>query len=80
MAWAQDDPQVLNQVNAFYSALCAAGAKPEVHMYSAGGHGFGMKQQGTTSDRWIDDFYAWMQAQGFARAGSPLRNLPSSLQ
>jgi acetyl esterase/lipase len=66
MAWAQDDPQVLNQVNAFYSALRAAGAKPEVHIYSAGGHGFGMKQQGTTSDRWIDDFYAWVQAEGFA--------------
>lgn len=67
MAWAQDDPQVLNQVNAFYLALRAAGAKPEVHMYSAGGHGFGMKRQGTTSDRWIDDFYAWMRAGGFAR-------------
>jgi len=66
MAWAQDDPQVLNQVNAFYSALRAAGAKPETHIYSAGSHGFGMKHQGTTSDRWSEDFYAWMQAQGFA--------------
>ncbi|HZT11256.1 MAG TPA: alpha/beta hydrolase [Candidatus Baltobacteraceae bacterium] len=66
MAWAQDDPQVLNQVNAFYAALRAAGAKPEAHIYSAGGHGFGMKHQGTTSDRWSEDFYAWMQAQGFA--------------
>ena len=66
MAWAQDDNQVLNQVNAFYSALHASGAKPEVHIYSAGGHGFGMKHQGTTSDRWIEDFFAWMQAQGFA--------------
>lgn len=66
MAWAQDDPQVLPQVNAFYSALRSSGAKPEVHMYSGGGHGFGMRHQGTTSDRWIEDFYAWMQAQGFA--------------
>lgn len=66
MAWAQDDTQVLSQVNAFYSALHASGAKPEVHIYSAGGHGFGMKHQGTTSDRWIEDFFAWMQAQGFA--------------
>jgi acetyl esterase/lipase len=66
LAWAQDDSQVLNQVSAFYSALRASGAKPEVHIYSAGGHGFGMKHQGTTSDRWIEDFYAWMQAQGFA--------------
>lgn len=66
MAWAADDPQVLGQVNAFYSALHASGAKPEAHIYSAGGHGFGMKHQGTTSDRWIEEFYAWMQAQGFA--------------
>ena len=66
MAWAQDDPQVLDQVNAFYAALRASGAKPEAHIYSAGGHGFGMKHQGTTSDRWFGDFYAWMQAQGFA--------------
>lgn len=65
MAWAQDDPQVLDQVNAFYTALRASGAKPEAHIYSAGGHGFGLKHQGTTSDRWIDDFYAWMQVQGF---------------
>lgn len=66
MAWAQDDPQVLGAVNAFYSALRASGSRPEAHIYSAGGHGFGMKHQGTTSDRWFDDFYAWMQAQGFA--------------
>jgi acetyl esterase/lipase len=65
MAWARDDSQVLHQVNAFYSALRASGAKPEAHIYSTGGHGFGMKHQGTTSDRWIHDFYAWMQHQGF---------------
>jgi hypothetical protein len=65
MAWAQDDPQVLGAVTRFYSALQTAGAKPEAHIYSAGGHGFGMKKQGTTSDRWIDEFYAWMQAERF---------------
>ena len=70
MAWAQDDPQVLGPVTRFYSALQASGAKPEAHIYSAGGHGFGMKRQGTTSDRWIDDFYAWMQAEHFA-PGTP---------
>ena len=66
MAWARDDAQVLPQVNAFASALRASGDNPAVHVYSAGGHGFGMKQQGTASDRWIDDFYAWMKARGFA--------------
>ena len=67
LAWAQDDPLVLVPVVKFYDALRAAGHKPELHIYSAGGHGFGMKQQGTSSDHWIDDFYNWVVAQGFAR-------------
>jgi acetyl esterase/lipase len=65
MAWAQDDELVLDPVNKFYDALKAAGIKPEVHIYSAGHHGFGMKKQGTTSDHWIDEFYYWLEAQGF---------------
>ncbi len=64
MAWAQDDELVLDPVQKFYEALMAAGNKPEVHIYSAGKHGFGMKKQGTTSDHWIDEFYYWMEAQG----------------
>ncbi len=31
----------------FHDALLAAGHKPEVHVYSAGGHGFGLRKQGT---------------------------------
>ncbi len=67
MAWAQDDPLVLGPVWKFYDALKAAGHKPEVHIYSAGGHGFGMMKKGTTSDHWIDEFYYWMQAEGFGK-------------
>jgi hypothetical protein len=26
-----------------------------------------MKKQGTTSDRWIDEFYYWLEAQGLTR-------------
>ena len=63
LAWAQDDPLVLEPVGKFYDALKAAGHKPEVHIYSAGGHGFGMKKQGTSSDRWVDEFYYWLEAQ-----------------
>ncbi len=65
MAWAQDDGLVLESIVRFYDALRAAGYKPEAHIYSAGGHGFGMKKQGTTSDHWIDEFYWWMKSQGF---------------
>jgi acetyl esterase/lipase len=70
MAWAQDDDVAGDFVVKFYDALKAAGNKPEAHIYSAGGHGFGTKKQHTTSDHWIDDFYFWMEAQGFTKAAS----------
>jgi acetyl esterase/lipase len=67
MAWAQDDPVALMPVVRFADALVAGGNKPERHIFSAGGHGFGMKKQGTTSDHWIDEFYYWLDAQGLTR-------------
>lgn len=67
MAWAQDDEQAREPDEKFYEALKASGNKPEAHIYSAGHHGFGMTKQGTTSDHWIDEFYYWLQAQGFAK-------------
>ena len=71
LAWAQDDDVALQPIVKFYDALRAAGHKPEVHIFSAGGHGFGMKKQGTSSDHWIDSFYYWLEAQGLTRrAGS----------
>ena len=51
----------------FYDALKSAGNKPEAHIFSAGGHGFGMRKQGTSSDHWIDEFYYWLEAHGFAK-------------
>jgi acetyl esterase/lipase len=66
LAWAQDDDLASRQVAAFYNALVKGGNKPEAHIYSAGGHGFGMKKQGTPSDHWMDEFYWWLQAQGLA--------------
>jgi acetyl esterase/lipase len=49
-----------------YSAWRGVGRPAELHMYSKGGHGFGMNQQGLPSDHWIDQFWAWLQASGFA--------------
>ena len=67
LAWAQDDALALGPVVKFYDALTSAGHKPEVHTFSTGGHGFGMRKQGTSSDHWIDSFYYWLEAQGFTR-------------
>jgi len=68
MGWAQDDPIAADAAAKFYDALRAAGNRPEAHIFRAGGHGFGVKTQHTTSDRWIDEFYAWLDACGFTKS------------
>jgi acetyl esterase/lipase len=67
MAMAQDDTLAGTYIVAFYDALKAAGYKPEFHIFSSGGHGWGMRKQGTSSDHWIDEFYYWLEAQGLTR-------------
>jgi acetyl esterase/lipase len=67
MAMAQDDNLAGTYIVAFYDALKAAGYKPEFHIFSHGGHGWGMRKQGTSSDHWIDEFYYWMEVQGLTR-------------
>lgn len=70
MEMAQDDTLAGFQIVAFYDAVQAAGYKPEFHIYSSGGHGWGMRKQGKSSDHWIDDFYYWLEAQGLTRPQS----------
>jgi acetyl esterase/lipase len=67
LAVAQDDASAEPLVTRFYDALKAAGYKPELHVFSAGGHGFGMRRQGKSSDHWIDDFYFWLESLGLTR-------------
>ena len=43
-----------------------AGRPVEFHFYEQGGHAFGMRKQGSTSDLWIDQFYAWIKGRGLA--------------
>jgi len=65
LAWAQDDSLALTTMVRFYDSLQSAGNKPEAHIFSAGGHGFGLRKQGASSDHWIDEFLYWLEAQGF---------------
>jgi acetyl esterase/lipase len=67
MAMAQDDTLAGPMIVALYDAVKAAGYKPEFHIFSSGGHGWGMRKQGKTSDHWIDEFYWWLEAQGLTR-------------
>ncbi|MFN2570050.1 MAG: alpha/beta hydrolase [Gemmatimonadales bacterium] len=71
LAWAADDDVAGDAVRRFHAALVGAGQAPEVHEYRAGGHGFGLKHQGTTSDHWIDEFYYWLEAQKLTRRAEP---------
>ena len=45
-----------------FSRWQQAGRSAELHLYSEGGHGFGMLEQGLPSDRWIEMFHEWLDA------------------
>ena len=47
-----------------YNDWTAAGKSAELHLYSQGGHGFGMRTQNLPSDRWIALFGDWLDVQG----------------
>lgn len=64
LAMAQDDVFVGQGVRRFYEAFIAAGYRPELHLYLRGGHGFGMRPQGSTSDHFLQEFLWWLEAQG----------------
>jgi acetyl esterase/lipase len=67
VAAAFDDELVDTQVSiSLYSAWKSVGRPAELHLYAKGGHGFGLNPQGLPSDGWIDRFWEWLQAEGFA--------------
>jgi acetyl esterase/lipase len=51
---------VANSIN-YYNALQRNHVKVEMHIYEAGGHGFGM-HNATTTDSWMDRCFNWMMA------------------
>lgn len=48
-----------------YEDWIAAKHNAELHIYSKGGHRFGMRKQNLPTDNWIDRFYDWLTQQGF---------------
>ena len=50
-----------------YEEWTAAHKSAELHMFSKGGHGFGMRKQGLPSDHWIDRFGDWLTLQGWLK-------------
>ena len=47
-----------------YKAWVISKHSAELHIYSKGGHGFGMNKQGLPSDTWIERFADWLKMQG----------------
>lgn len=66
-ALASDDVLFNKQGFGLIESWQRAGGSVELHYYSGGGHGFGSKTQGTTSDGWFGQFTAWMQARGLLK-------------
>ena len=65
---AEDDPLLPSTGSAaLFTAWKNAGHLAELHIYSKGGHGFGMHQQGLPVDHWIDRFGEWLEAQGLLK-------------
>jgi dipeptidyl aminopeptidase/acylaminoacyl peptidase len=64
---ADDDPVVNPAENAgrFFAALHAAKIPAESHIYSSGGHGFGIQQTGKTSSLWPSALAAWLKEAHF---------------
>ena len=66
IAAAEDDPQLpaINSVEIF-RRWSKAGLPAELHIYEKGGHGFGFRRHGSTSDNWPTSFRAWLAAHGY---------------
>ena len=62
---AKDDPiDPVHYSLVYERELKKAGADVKLILYETGGHAFGVKKQGTDTDRWTDDALAWLQDLG----------------
>ncbi len=61
---AADDPIASGSPD-LYKAWRAKGKSTELHIYSKGGHGFGMKHGRLPINSWIDRFYEWLKISRF---------------
>ena len=62
LAHADDDGLSSENSIRFYLALKKNKIPAELHIFSGGGHGFGIKKSGKTSESWPERFEAWFKA------------------
>ena len=60
IACADDDPIATNSPD-LYKAWKLAGKSAELHIYSLGGHGFGLTPNELPVSDWIERFYEWLK-------------------
>lgn len=66
IAAAQDDAELpsVNSVRIF-ERWTKVGRPAELHIYEKGGHGFGFRHHGSSSDEWPAAFRAWLSSHGY---------------
>lgn len=69
LAVSVDDTLAAPTVFDLFEKLRQAGKRPELHVYHAGGHGWGMAGFKNTTAHWIDEFYWWLQSNGWLKPG-----------
>jgi endo-1,4-beta-xylanase len=63
-ATARPAPQGLADVYLKYKAI---GVPAELHIYSIGGHGFGVRDRPIAEARWMEQFLGWMKDRGMTQ-------------
>jgi len=60
---AEDDGPYVDSSLAYFIALKAAKVPVEMHLFPNGGHGYGLRQKGKTTDVWPELAAAWLKRQ-----------------
>jgi dipeptidyl aminopeptidase/acylaminoacyl peptidase len=67
LAASDDQLGLAPQSVQIYNDWIASKKPAELHLYTRGGHGFGMRKQNIPTDHWIELFYDWLSVQGLLK-------------
>ena len=68
MAHATDDPVTPESSVYYYLALKGLGIPAEMHIYTKGGHGYGMVENGLPTNQWPARCAEWLKVIGWTKA------------
>jgi acetyl esterase/lipase len=64
---SDDEPVPVKNSLLFYEALVTRGVPAELHVYEAGGHGFGMLRGDSPADKWPEQLEPWLKKHGILK-------------